>query len=262
MENLTDFSYFTAASSGIPAGVVRAFTEGETGPLTYALGVLTGFPGYPALPVYVSAGIAGLALTDFHGYYVAAIAPLGASYPTGNRTYYAALGLLRALPTRLTVSALSAAGADFSLTGISNGPVPAGTPTLGASLTPFTALDFQGYAGASRAPNGALPLTADLPDTPNANGPTVIADATGVEIYFYPPNADSDFTEPVPYALTLSGTPSNAAYAVATALAAGLPASAAYLTPDYVVRLGFSRLGPAPTGAPKGAYPAYGTSVG
>jgi len=244
VKNLTDFSYATAAASGLPAAVVRAFTEGETGPLTYALGVLTGFSGYPALPVVVSAGTAGLAVTDFNGYYVAGIAPLGAAYPTGTRTYYAALALLRALPTRLTVSALSAAGADFSLTGISPGPVPAGTPTVAGSLRPFTASDWVGLAGASSAPNGNPPLIADAyPNADGAYAPTVIADATGVAVIFYP-NADGDSVE---FYLTLApaGTPSNTAYALAVAVAGGLPATLATLTPAYLTALGFSGVGPA-----------------
>lgn len=227
-------------------------------PLYYALGVLTGYPGYPALPVVVTACNAGLTLSTLTGYYVGGYVPLTAGLTLnavagsgpgprpnapadpGPENYYAALGLLRALPTRLTYAALAALGVDFSLSGIVNGPVPAGAALVGAGLTPFTKTDWYGLGGASAAPNGSAPLITDLPNATTYPA-TVIADAVGVSVLFYL-TTDGDTAE-FNLSLTPNGEPDNAAYAVAVAVAGGLPATAA-LSPAYLTGLGFTAVGP------------------
>lgn len=123
------------------------FTENLTAdfdptyPPYYALGALTGLPGYGSLtlPVLLTVCAAGVGVYDLDGYYLG-----GAAYPrnvpnapagVGVVAYGAALGVASALPINLTYSALTAAGFDFD-------PVPNAESTgsayvlpLGASLT-------------------------------------------------------------------------------------------------------------------------------
>ena len=252
MKNLTRFTPGTR--NGLTARLAEAFTVdfSVTYPLYYALGVLTGYPGYPVLPVVVAASPEGLTVSTVDGYYVVGVVPLTVSltlgvngYGSGNRpaepgapNYYAALGLLRALPTRLTVSALEALGGDFSLSGITDGPVA--TPGTAISLTPFSKADWYSYSGATPAPNGNPPLIAEVP-TPNAyGGATVIADANGVEIYLYTPNANAlESVDAYAYAgrLNAPNAETDGAYAFSVAVAGGL--TVASLTPEFLSAVGF-----------------------
>lgn len=267
MKNLTRFS--PARPRGLAPLLSEAFSVdfSYAYPVIYALGVLTGLPGYPALPVAVAADLTGLSLFTLTGYYVGGYVPLRASLLTapngvalsggdaepGPAVYYAALGVLRALPGRLTVSALTALGVDFS--DAPRGPVPAPAftaDTLGAVTVtpaptyaprPFTDSDWVTYGGATSAPNGKPPVIADGVATPGyAYGATAIADATGVGVTFYPagPNAD-DFPETAEYYLSLTpDAETDTALALGTALVRGLPLA---LTPEYLTALGFTRLG-------------------
>lgn len=228
----TEIFTYGAVPATLPVPVARAFTEGESGPVAYALGVLTGYPGTPALPVVVSAGTAGVAVYGFDGYLVGTYYPLALTVPPGRAVYNAGLGLLRALPNALTVSSLTAIGFDFE--GLTS--LGATGPTLGAlgAVRPFTALDFETYSGAYRAPNGTLPGTATAyppgGTTPNAE---IIFDAVGVEIYFFNP----DLSAAALYYLHFSNGASNTGYALGATLVGGLPAA---LTPAYVEALGFT----------------------
>ena len=229
------FTYGRAVGP-VPASVATAFTEGESGPLTYALGVVTGLPGYGAVPVVVSAGTDGVAVTGFDGYTLATYYPLPFITTPGSKVYYAGLGLLRALPNALTFSALTALGFDFD-SYVLPGPVVAGTPsvnTLGG-VKPFTAADFESYAGASRAPNGNVPGLASVPaGVPGSYATaTVVFDAVGVEVYFF----NADLSAAGLYYLHFSDSPDNVAYALGAVLVGTLPAG---LTPAYLSRLGFT----------------------
>ena len=270
MKNLTRFTPATPARlTGLSALLTEAFSVDSSlrYPVVYALGVLTGLPGYPALPVAVAACEAGLSLFTLTGYYVGGYVPLPASLVTapngvalgwgdevpGHAVYYAALGVLRALPSRLTVSALTALGVDFS--DAPTGPVPAPaftadalgavtvTPAPTFSPRPFTESDWVTYGGAISAPNGTPPVIADGVATPGyAYGATAIADATGVSVTFYPGTVGGDFPETAEYyvSLTPNGEETDTALALGATLVAGLPAA---LTPAYVTALGFTRLG-------------------
>lgn len=163
-------------------------------PPVVAYATLTGLPGVPlggVVPVVATVTACGLTLTDVNGYLVAASAVLpvrtSLTLPAGVApevaTYYAGLGLLAALPSRLTFTAVSAAGLDFSLGGYylpANGAatVPAfdTLPPYATGLTPVavpTGYTLGGYAagvisaltlGAILSAGPTLALTAVTPN--------------------------------------------------------------------------------------------------
>ena len=108
-------------------------------------------------------------------------------------------------------------------------------------LRPFTEGDWCCWAGATRAPDGRAPMIGDR------DGLTLIADACGVEVTFYRdlPDEDATWAEQDVYRYELAGQDAkfgdlNRAYGMAVFVASSLPAT---MTPDYLLGLGFARVG-------------------
>lgn len=114
------------------------------------------------------------------------------------------------------------------------------------ALRPFALNDWHCYGGATSAPDGRAPMIADLngDEAPDGIGLTVIADALGVEVFFYVPVEMSaeglTYEDVVAYRVTLGDEASNATYALAVFLASSLPAT---MTSAYLKGIGFARVG-------------------